>query len=126
MIDNKTLITHVSWGQMEVASNGRVHRFKDCKVWPEGAKAWDWNITGTRHQPGTQPADIEEILDQGVDVMILSQGMQLMLHTCPETEEMLRSRGIEYHIEETTQAVGIFNELTQQGRRVGGIFHSTC
>lgn len=111
---------------MEVASNGRVHRFKDCKVWPEGAKAWDWNITGTRHQPGTQPADIEEILDQGVDVMILSQGMQLMLHTCPETEEMLRSRGIEYHIEETTQAVGIFNELTQQGRRVGGIFHSTC
>ena len=71
MTDNKTLITHVSWGQMEVASNGRVYRFKDCKVWPGGAKAWDWNITGARHQPGTQPADIEEILDQGVDVMIL-------------------------------------------------------
>ena len=126
MTDNKTLITHVSWGRMEVAANGCVYRFKDCKVWPGGAKTWDWNTTDTRHQPGTQPADIEEILDQGVDVMILSLGMQLMLHTCPETDEILRSRGIEYHIEETTQAVEIFNELTRRGRRAGGIFHSTC
>jgi len=126
MSENKTVITHISWGQMEVTANGRAYRVKDCKVWPGGAKAWDWNLTGTRHQPGTQPADIQEILDQGIDVMILSRGMQLMLQTCPETEEMLRSRGIEYQIEETTQAVGIFNELTRQGRKAGGIFHSTC
>jgi hypothetical protein len=126
MSDNKTVITHISWGQMEVTANGLVYRFKDCKVWPGGAKAWDWNITGTRHQPGTQPADIEEILDQGVDVLILSRGMQLMLQTCPETTGMLRSRGIEYHIEETARAVGKFNELSQEGRKVGGIFHSTC
>ena len=121
-----TLITHLSWGHMEVTSNGQTQRFKDCKVWPGGAKAWDWNLTGTRHQPGIQPADIEEILAQGIEVMVLSRGMQLMLHTCPETEHLLRSREIEYIIKETRQAVQRFNELMQQGKKVGGIFHSTC
>jgi len=119
-------ITHISWGRMEVTINNQTHHFKDCKVWPGGAKAWDWGATGTHHQPGIQPADIEEILDQDIEVMILSLGMQLMLHACPETEDMLQSRGVAYHIEETRQAVDLFNSLTQQGKKVGGIFHSTC
>jgi hypothetical protein len=50
----------------------------------------------------------------------------LMLYTCPETEELLRSRRIPYHIEETKQAVALFNRLMEKGKRVGGIFHSTC
>ncbi|HEX9654382.1 MAG TPA: Mth938-like domain-containing protein [bacterium] len=119
-------ITHISWGRVEVVINDQVLKFKDCKVWPEGAKAWDWSITCTHHRPGTQPADIEEILEHGVEVMILTRGMELMLHTCPETGHLLRSKGIEYHIEETNQAVALFNQLTQQGKRTGGIFHSTC
>jgi len=127
MSNSKTsLITHISWGHMEVTTNGQTLRFKDCKVWPGGAKEWDWSLTGAHHQPGIQPADIEEILGHGVEVMVLSRGMQLMLHTCPETEQMLRSRGIEYHLEETNQAVELFNRLTHQGKKVGGIFHSTC
>ena len=68
----------------------------------------------------------EEILDQDVEVMVLSRGMQLRLRTSPETEALMRSRGIEYHIEETQKAVMKFNELAEEGRRVGGIFHSTC
>lgn len=123
---DSTIITHISWGQMEVTVNGVIHQFKDCKVWPGGAKEWDWNLIGTRHQPGIQPIDIEEILAQGVKIMILSRGMELMLHTQSETEQMLQKRGIEYHIEETTQAVMLFNELARQGKKVGGIFHSTC
>jgi len=111
---------------MEVAINDHLLKFKDCKVWPEGAKEWDWSITGTHHRPGIQPTDIEEILEQDVEVMILTRGIELMLHTCPETEHLLRSKGIEYHIEETNQAVALFNQLMQQGKRVGGIFHSTC
>jgi hypothetical protein len=111
---------------MEVTINGRTQTFKDCKVWPGGAKEWDWRETGTRHQPGTQPADIAEILEQGIEVMILSRGMELVLQTHPDTEKLLRERGIEYHIEETNAAVALLNQLSQQGKRVGGIFHSTC
>lgn len=121
-----SLITHISWGDMKVNIDGEIHQFKDCKVWPGGAKEWDWRLTGTRHQPGIQPADIEEILQEGVDFMVLSRGMQLMLHTCPETEQLLNSRGIEYHIGQTQLAVPLFNSLMEQGRKVGGIFHSTC
>ncbi|MEW5939179.1 MAG: Mth938-like domain-containing protein [Chloroflexota bacterium] len=126
MSDTQTRVKHISWGRMIVEVNGAILEFKDCKVWPGGAKTWDWNVTGTRHQPGVQLADIEEILEQGVEVVVLSRGMDLMLHTCPETEELLRSKGIDYHIEETKRAVELFNQLSQQGKRVGGIFHSTC
>ncbi len=121
-----TRITHISWGHMEVTAGGQIYKFKDCKVWPGGAKAWDWNLTGTQHQPGIQPRDIEEILDQNIEVMILSRGMQLMLQVYPETEELLKSKGIEYHIEQTRKAVEKFNELMDKGKRTGGIFHSTC
>jgi hypothetical protein len=123
---NSSQITHLSWGQMEVTTNGQMYKFKDCKVWPSGAKEWDWGVTGTRHQPGIQPADIEEIITQDIEVMVLSRGMELRLYTCPETEELLRSRGIEYHIEETKEAAKLFNQLVEQGKKVGGIFHSTC
>lgn len=121
-----TLITHVEWGKMTVTIDGRPHEFKDCKVWPGGAKEWDWSEAGTHHHPGIQPADIEEILAQGVEVMVLSRGMELKLHTTPEAEMLLMSKGIAYHILETNEAVAMFNKLSQEGKRVGGIFHSTC
>ena len=122
----KTTISHISWGRMDVTVEGKIYQFKDCKVWPGGAVTWDWSITGTHHRPGIQPADIEEILEQDIEVMVLSKGRALMLRTCPETEHLLQVRGIEYHIKETKQAVALFNHLTLEGKRVGGIFHSTC
>ena len=50
-------ITHLSWGRLEV--EGREAAFKDAKLFPGGARTWDWNETGTRHMPGIQPADVE-------------------------------------------------------------------
>jgi hypothetical protein len=119
------LITNLSWGKMEVSIGREKQRFKDCKIWPEGARAWNWDETGTEHNPGVQPADIEEIL-QGVDVMILACGVFGRLGVCAETETLLRERGISYYIENTKQAVALFNDLVKQGKRVGGVFHSTC
>jgi len=120
------MITHASWGNMEITVKGQKQRFKDCKVWPDGAKNWDWRITGTDHEPGIQIADIEEILSRDIEIMILTKGMENRLKICPETEQMLKDKHIEYHVEETVKAVSLFNELAQQGKRVGGIFHSTC
>lgn len=90
-------------GQGGITVNSEKLTFRDCKVWPEGAKEWDWTITDTHHVPGTQPMDIEEVLQKGVEVMVLSRGMQLVLQTCPETEELLRSKGIPYHTLSWTQ-----------------------
>jgi hypothetical protein len=121
-----TEITNLSWGRIEVTVKGKSLRFRDCKVWPGGATDWDWNDTGTRHQPGIQPEDIEDILSHDIEVMILSRGMNSRLRILPETEKLLYSRGIEYHTEQTTRAIEMFNKLMRQGRKVGGIFHSTC
>ncbi len=115
---NDTSITSVSWGRTEVRVGSETYRFRDCKVWPGGAMEWDWRLTGTKHEPGIQPADIEEILEQDVEVMILSRGQKLLLRTSPETGRLLDSRGIEYHVEETRRAVEPFNRLTEEGKRV--------
>jgi hypothetical protein len=115
-------ITHISWGKIEAEGLGEG---KDMKLYPGGGREWDWNETGTRHVPGIQPADVEELLTRGSEVLILSRGMQLVLQTCPETLEMLKARGIEVYVEETRAAVELYNKLREQ-KRVGGLFHSTC
>jgi hypothetical protein len=122
----ETLITDLSWGSMEVSIGGQKHHFKDCKVWPGGAREWRWGETGTHHSPGIQPADIEEILAQGIDVLVLGCGAFRRLGVCTKTETLLRERGISYHVEKTGKAVQLFNQLTKEDKRVGGVFHSTC
>jgi hypothetical protein len=115
-------ITHISWGRMTIEGIGTG---KDFKLYPGGGHEWDWSETGTQHVPGIQPADVEELLDRGSAVIVLSRGMQLVLQTCPETLELLRDRGTPVHVVETREAVALYNELAEH-RAVGGLFHSTC
>jgi hypothetical protein len=99
---------------------------RDMKVWPGGGRAWDWRETGTRHVPGIQVADVEELLENGARIVVLTRGMKLVLQTCPETLEYLRSRGVHVHVSETNEAAQTYNELVARGEPVGGLFHSTC
>lgn len=120
------IIVAIEWGEMTVEVGGQRQTFKDCKLWPGGAVEWDWSLAGTRHTPGIQPADLAEILERDVEAVVLSRGMREMLGTCPETEQLLAERGIACHIAETRAAVDLFNRLARAGKRVGGLFHSTC
>jgi hypothetical protein len=115
-------ITHISWGRMDVEGLGTG---RDFKLYPGGGREWDWAETGTHHVPGIQPADVQELLDHGSKVVILTRGMQLALQTCPETLQMLRDRGVTYYVEETQAAVELYNRLAQT-EAVGGLFHLTC
>jgi hypothetical protein len=115
-------ITHISWGRMEVENLGTG---RDFKLYPGGGRAWDWNETGTHHVPGIQPSDVQELLERGSRIVVLSRGMALALRTCPETLQLLRDQGIAYHVEETKAAVELYNRLAQS-QPVGGLFHSTC
>ncbi len=58
---------------------------KDFKLYPGGGREWDWRETGTEHSPGVQPADVEELLQNGANVIVLSRGMLWRLKVCPET-----------------------------------------
>jgi hypothetical protein len=116
-------ITDLSWGKMTIEGIGSG---KDFKVWPGGGREWDWRETGTRHVPGIQPGDVEELLDKGSRTIVLTRGMLLRLETCDETFELLESRGINVHVAETKAAARLYNDLAANGEAVGGLFHSTC
>lgn len=115
-------IAGISWGRIEVEVVGVV---KDLKVWPGGGREWDWGETGTRHSPGVQVADVEELLDHGATVVVLSLGIDERLEVPDATVEALRARGVEVHVAQTEEAVELYNDLAGSAA-VGGLFHSTC
>jgi hypothetical protein len=115
-------IARLSWGHIEVDGHGQ---FKDAKIFPGGAREWDWRETGTRHVPGIQPADIQELIDNGAEAVVLSKGIWNQLQVCPETLAVLAEHGIAAEVLQTEAAVARFNELCESVP-VGGLFHSTC
>jgi hypothetical protein len=115
-------ILQLSWGHMEVEGHPP---FKDTKVFPGGAREWDWRETGTHHVPGIQPADVQELIEHGVKAVVLSKGIWERLNVCPETLEVLAKNGIKAEVLQTEAAVERFNELRER-MPVGGLFHSTC
>lgn len=121
-VERSPRVLAISWGRMEVDGLGTG---KDFKLHPGGGRPWDWSETGTRHSPGIQPEDVEELLLRGATAIVLSRGMQLQLQADPRTLRLLEERGITPYIAETTQAVQRYNELATT-QPVGGLFHSTC
>jgi hypothetical protein len=115
-------VTELSWGHMAVEGLGTG---KDFKLYPGGGREWDWSETGTRHSPGIQPADVEELLDHGASTVVLSRGMDLRLDVDPRTLAVLKERGVTAHVLGTREAVDLYNKLAGD-QRVGGLFHSTC
>lgn len=117
-------IASLSWGHMKV--KGCSNSYKDCKVWPGGSRAWDWRETGTEHRPGVQPADLEELLTKGIDLLVISRGMSEVLQVPDSTVDFVKGKGVEVKVLQTEKAVEEYNRLASQGRKVAGIFHSTC
>jgi hypothetical protein len=116
-------VTHHSWGRLEV--EGADGPFKDAKLFPGGARAWDWRETGTEHEPGIQPADVEELLEHGATAVVLSKGFDERLRVTRETLRMLEDRGVSAHVRQTEEAIRLYNEL-RETERVGALIHSTC
>ena len=114
-------ITNLSWGRLDVEGDS----FRDAKLFPGGSREWDWNETGTRHVPGVQPADVEELLEHGTTVVVLSRGFYSRLGVCRETLQMLEVEGVSVRIEQTKEAVKLYNDLRER-ERVGALIHSTC
>lgn len=116
-------ITEISWGRTRVA--GQPGAFKDVKLYPGGAREWDWHETGTDHVPGIQPADVQELLERGARTVILSKGFNERLRVKPETIEMLEQKGVNVQMLQTEQAVQRYNALAEH-EPVGALIHSTC
>ena len=116
-------ITKSSWGNVRVEGESRT--FKDVKLFPGGAREWDWGETGTAHRPGIQPVDVEELVHKGVEVVVLSQGRTGSLLVMPETTAYLENHGVKVHILRTRSAIELYNRLVESVS-VGALIHSTC
>lgn len=99
--------------------------FKDVKLYPGGAREWDWQETGTRHVPGVQMADVQELLDHGARVIVLSKGFHDRLQVKSETLQMLEDQGVQVLVYETGAAAEKYNEFAEE-KAVGALIHSTC
>ena len=115
-------IADSGWGRIEL-EDGRT--FKDAKLWPGGGREWDWNETGTGHRPGIQPADVDELLEHGAEVIILTRGRVRRLSVPDETVDRVEDAGAEALVLPTGEAIDRYNELREE-RAVAGLFHSTC
>ena len=111
------------WGKVEV--EGCAAPYKDAKLFPGGSRAWDWQETGTKHAPGIQPSDVEELLEHGATVVVLARGLYERLQVCPETLQMLKEKNVTVEVLPTEDAVKRYNTLAET-QPVGALIHSTC
>ena len=118
-------VSSLVWGTCTVREGNQLLTFKDCKLSPSGSSDWDWKKTGTLHSPGIQFEDLSDFIDQ-VDIVILSQGMDGVLQVKPETLLFLKAQQKEYHVLLSPDAVNLYNEMVNRGKRVGALIHSTC
>jgi hypothetical protein len=116
-------IQHVSWGRLQV--EGKAEPYKDAKLFPGGSRDCNWRDTNTSHRPGIQIADVQELLELGSKIIVLSRGMAECLHVPRETLDFLKARQIPVHVLPTQHAVSLYNKLAQT-EAVGGLFHTTC
>jgi hypothetical protein len=115
-------INSIKWGKINVEKN---LIYKDAKLYPGGSRKWDWNETGTHHQPGIQPADVEELINNNAQVIILSKGFHKRLQVCDETKDFLKDNDLTFYILETGKAVEKYNQIRKE-KPVGALIHSTC
>jgi hypothetical protein len=115
-------VTELSWGQIVIEGK---RTFKDAKLYPGGAQEWDWNETGTKHVPGIQTSDVQDLIEHGARVIVLGIGMYEQLRVSAEAMQLLKKTGIPTHILQTRKAVQKYNELCASNP-VGGLFHTTC
>lgn len=85
--------------------------FKDAKIFPGGAREWDWRETGTRHAPGIQPADVQELIEHGAKAVVLSRGIFGTASGLSRNHGRFDQNCIKVKVLQTEVVVERFNEL---------------
>ena len=121
----------IEWGKI-TTSNKLV--FKDCICKGYVCTEWNWKITGTKHDPGIQIADLNYSTDVAIDNktnhLVLSRGYDMCLLVGQTTINYAKSKGITVHVLESSRAIKKYNELLKENKgnekSILGLFHSTC
>ena len=75
--------------------------------------------------PGIQFADVHELIEKGIEVLILSRGVFGRLKIQDDILNKLETDRIKVYILKTHEAVKLYNDL-RESKRVGALIHTTC
>lgn len=70
--------------------------------------------------------DIEDILNEGIEILILGMGDPGMMVAHESLKRYLQKQGITLIQRPSKEAAKEFNQLVQKGKKVGAGFHLTC
>jgi hypothetical protein len=113
------MIGSYQFGTMTV--KGATHR-NDLKIIGDQVIGDWWRLEGH----AVHEADIADVLAASVEVLVVGTGDSGRMLMSRGAAQALERRGIQVITLPTAQAVGIFNALRAQGKRVAGAFHLTC
>jgi len=113
------MIDSYHFGAMTV--KGKTHR-NDLKIIGDQVIGDWWRIEGH----AVHEADIADILSASVDILVVGTGDPGRMEVTRGAAQSLERQGIHVLTFPTGKAVGIFNALRAQGKRVAGAFHLTC
>lgn len=56
----------------------------------------------------------------------LKNALRLFCQVSSSTLDFVRQKGVDVRVLQTEEAVAEYNKLASEGRKIGGVFHSTC
>lgn len=105
----------------EIVIDGRRYT-SDLIVFPDRVREGWWRREGHR----LHIEDIEEVIrEQKPEVLVVGTGYSGLMKVLPETEDYLKSKGVELIVQSTMEACKTFNRLIRI-RRVVAALHLTC
>ena len=93
----------------------------DVIIFPDRVEEGWWRKEGHR----LFIDDIQEILKERPEILVVGTGYAGLMKIPPETEERLKSEGIQLIAENTRKACKTYNQLSKS-RNVIAAFHLTC
>lgn len=111
-------ISHYSFGRITV--DGKTYT-SDVIIYPDRVDSSWWRKEG--HY--LRVVDLTDVINTKPDILIIGTGYSGVMVVPEETTNLIRSKGIEVHVEHTEKAVKIFSSL-QKDKKVIAALHLTC
>jgi hypothetical protein len=103
-----------------IVINGRRYS-SDVIIYPDRVKNDWWRKEG--HQLCID--DLEDVTEEKPEVIVVGKGDPGLMRVLPETEEYIKSKGIQLIIQSTQEACKAYNQLSSS-KKVIALLHLTC
>jgi len=111
------MIEHYDFGEIIIDGNS----YEDIKIINSRVIPWHQ----IEHHRVTMQ-DLDEIIASKPAIIVIGTGYSGMMHVKDDVMDFAKNHKIKLIIENTRNAVGVFNDLEKKGENVAAIMHATC